>query len=557
MNKIQRLCLLSTTFLPAALRSEEKVDLEVIHRIKSEALERSQVMDHLFYLTDVNGPRLTNSPGQLAAARWAVERLKSLGAESARLEPWGKFGRGWSYTRFSVHLKEPAQTPLAGAPMAWCAGTEGPVSGELFLAPFEEKEPDLDLAKLEEKIKSYAARYQGQLQGKVVLIHKARELKPPEKPASERLDEKELVTRAQASEPRPGRAIEIPITKVPEEPEERRWLFNNAPLEAVARYWEDLERTRNKLHLFLKKEGVLAVITADDRGDGGSVFAEAAGLREAGAPEISPTVVLIPEHYNRLARLVEKKIKAILEIDLAASFQTDSLEGANVVAEIPGGKKRDELVMLGAHLDSWHSGTGATDNGAGCAVVIEAMRILKALDLKMDRTVRCALWTGEEQGILGSRGYVKSHFADPATMQLKPEHGRLAGYFNLDNGTGKVRGIYLQGNDMARPIFEAWLAPFRDLGAATLSIRNTGGTDHLSFDSVGLPGFQFLQDPIDYSTRTHHSNLDVYDHAQPSDLVQASMVMAAFVYQAAVREEKLPRKPLPRVTPPAAASSSR
>jgi carboxypeptidase Q len=231
-------------------------------------------------------------------------------------------------------------------------------------------------------------------------------------------------------------------------------------------------------------------------------------------------------------------------------FNDDGKEAYNVVAEIPGGKKADEVVMLGAHLDSWHAGTGATDNAAGCAVMLEAMRILKTLQLPLDRTVRLALWTGEEQGIYGSRAYVKSHFADPVTMNVLPDHAKLAAYFNVDNGTGKIRGVYLQGNDMVRPIFESWLAPFADLGARTLTIRDTDGTDHLSFDAVGLPGFQFIQDPVDYSTRTHHSELDVYDHIQPADLMQASAIVASFVHNAANRPEKLPRKPLPKPMPP-------
>jgi len=221
----------------------------------------------------------------------------------------------------------------------------------------------------------------------------------------------------------------------------------------------------------------------------------------------------------------------------------------NVLADIPGGAKKGELVMLGAHLDSWHGGTGATDNASGSAVVMEAVRILKTLGFKMDRTVRMALWSAEEQGLLGSRAYVKEHFADRETMQLKAEHSRLSAYFNFDNGSGKIRGIYLQNNDMVRPIFEAWLKPFHDLGATTVAIRNTTGTDHLSFDAVGLPGFQFIQDPLEYHTRTHHSNMDLTDNTSRSDLMQGAAIMAAFVYHAATRPEMLPRKPLPKPQP--------
>jgi Zn-dependent M28 family amino/carboxypeptidase len=257
----------------------------------------------------------------------------------------------------------------------------------------------------------------------------------------------------------------------------------------------------------------------------------------------------VPEQWNRLWRLLEKDVPVEVELNLTVT-SVSSPTTANVIAEIPGGAKKEELVMLGAHLDSWHAGTGATDNGAGCAVAIEAVRILEAMHLKLDRTVRLALWSGEEQGLYGSRAYVRDHFADPLTMKVKPEHARLCAYFNLDNGTGKIRGIHLQDNDMARPIFDAWFTPFKDLGADTITIRPTGGTDHLSFDAVGLPGFQFIQDPLDYGTRTHHSELDVYDHAQAGDLMQASAILASFVYNAANRAEMLPRKPLPEPLPP-------
>ena len=323
----------------------------------------------------------------------------------------------------------------------------------------------------------------------------------------------------------------------------------------MADYWERSDRVFDSLNKFLREEGAVAVLRTDKRGAGGMVFSEAASSQSPNAPIPPPTIVLAPEHFNRLWRLIEKGVTVEVELSLAVSF-IDSPRTANVVAEIPGGSKKVEVVMLGGHLDSWHAGTGATDNGAGCAVVLEAFRILKALDLKMDRTVRLALWSGEEQGLYGSRAYVREHFADPVTMAVKPEHARLCGYFNLDNGSGKIRGVHLQGNDMMRPLFEAWFAPFKDLGAGTISIRDTGGTDHLSFDEVGLPGFQFIQDPLDYSSRTHHSELDVYDHAEPGDLMQASAIMASLVYNAANRPEMLPRKPLPKPLPPKPSDSA-
>ncbi len=335
------------------------------------------------------------------------------------------------------------------------------------------------------------------------------------------------------------------------DPKKRWQIFDAYPAEVLWEYWDRVEGAYERLTALLHDEGAAAVLSADQRGTGGIVFAENAGRwgKDAAAPPA--WVVLQPESYYRIARLVERKIPVKVELEVAAAFNDDTPDGVNVVGEIPGGKKKDQVVMLGAHLDSWHSGTGATDNAAGCAVALEAMRILKALNLTMDRTVRLALWSGEEQGLYGSRGYVKEHFGDPVTMAVKPEHAKLAAYFNVDNGTGKIRGVYLQGNDMVRPIFESWLAPFRDLGATTLSIRNTGGTDHQSFDDLGLPGFQFIQDPLDYGSRTHHSNLDVYDHIAPADLMQASAVLASFVYEAATRPEMLPRKPLPKPLPKA------
>jgi Zn-dependent M28 family amino/carboxypeptidase len=276
------------------------------------------------------------------------------------------------------------------------------------------------------------------------------------------------------------------------------------------------------------------------------------------------------EHYNRVVRMLQKEAPVELEIDIASRYHADDLMSYNVVAEISGGDLKDELVMLGAHFDSWHSGTGATDNAVGCGVALEAVRILKALGVTPRRTVRIALWTGEEQGLLGSKAYVAEHFGKaitppggsrgsrgsrgdgktasqpqrPTKYELKPAHERFCAYFNLDNGTGKIRGVYLQGNEAVRPIFRAWLAPFADMGALTLSPNNTGGTDHLSYDAVGLPGFQFIQDPLEYDTRTHHSNMDVFDRVQADDMQQASIIMASFVYHAAMREEKLPRKPL-------------
>jgi hypothetical protein len=312
---------------------------------------------------------------------------------------------------------------------------------------------------------------------------------------------------------------------------------------------QEIRQFRTKVNKFLHDQQPAVVVQTGYTGDGGTVFASSGGSREKKEPAPPPTVALTPEHYNRICRLIEHKIPVKVEFNIQAQFIDSPEESVNVVAEIEGAARKDEIVMLGAHLDSWHGGTGATDNAAGSAVAIEAMRILKSLNKPMDRTVRMALWSGEEEGLLGSKAYVKEHFADPEVMKPTSEHAKVSGYFNYDNGTGKIRGIYLQGNDMVRPIFQSWLEPFRDLGASAVSIRNTGGTDHLSFDAVGIPGFQFIQDPVEYATRTHHSNMDVYDRIQRGDLMQASAIMASFVYNTATRPEMLPRKPLPKPQP--------
>jgi len=489
------------------LVAAEKVDLDVIHRIKAEAFAHSKVMDHLFYLADVNGPRVTNSPGYRKAVEWCMKRLRDYGLENVRTEKW-RFGKGWTYSRFSAHLLEPAYAPLIGFPLAWTPGTDGPVTGEPVLAVLKEQK-DLE-------------KYKGKLRGKIVLIDEPRPLKLWTEPPGKRYTPEELQNRWQAPAPSPPR--------------------RRGPAEARRKF----TAARNR---FLRDEGALAVLRISYKGEAGLVAGSSGGSYKPGDPVPPPMAALTAEHYNRIARLLEKKIPVKLELNIQARIDDRHLQTSNVVAEIPGGNKKDEIVMLGAHLDSWHGGTGATDNGAGVAVVMEAVRILKALNLKMDRTVRLALWAGEEEGLLGSKAYVKAHFADPETMVLKPEHARLSAYFNLDNGSGKIRGIYLQGNDMLRPVFAAWLAPFHDLGATTVALRNTGGTDHLSFDAVGLPGFQFIQDPLEYGPITHHTNMDVYDHAQAGDLMQAAAIMASFVYDAATRPEMLPRKPLPKPRP--------
>ena len=371
-----------------------------------------------------------------------------------------------------------------------------------------------------------------------------REIAPVTQPLFSRYTDKELSDMAAAPEP-VARLSEVLKLEIPDDPEEERALFRKLPPGVLEQLGDQRRAVNNRRAKFLKEEGVLAVLNTSPNSLDGLIFPQAAGPWEAKETLAAPSFLIAREQYNRMARLVEKKIAVKMRLNLAADVSPSDVDAYNVTAELPGEAKKDEVVMIGAHFDSWHTGTGATDNAAGSAVMIEVMRILKALNLKLDRTVRIALWSGEEEGLFGSKAYVKQHFGDPNTMKLTAEHAKLSGYFNLDNGTGKIRGVYLQGNDAMRPIFEQWFAPFRDQGVSTISIRNTGGTDHLSFNAVGLPGFQFIQDPMDYERVTHHSQVDTLDHVHAEDLMQASAVIATIVYQAANRPEMLPRKPLP------------
>ncbi len=489
--------------------SQEAVDLQMISKIKLEGFENSQISETMSYLTDVHGPRLTNSPNYWAASQWCVDKLTEWGLTNAQLESWGVFGRGWAVERFTIVATAPQFMSIIAYPKAWTPGTNGMVTGAPVLVEIKSEE-DME-------------KYRGKLAGAIIMAGEPREAETHFEADARRYSEEELAKLLAA--PAPG--------------ERESWVERRAE-------FRSRRALQEKLIKFFREEGVAVVLEPSER-EHGTIRVHRGGSHKTGAEAGVPALTVAVEHYARIARLLEKNIPVQLEINIQTKFFEDDSLGYNVIAEIPGVDKKlkNEIVMLGGHLDSWHSGTGATDNAAGCAVALEAVRILKAVDAKPRRTIRIALWGGEEQGLLGSHGYVKNHFGDRATMALKPDHANFSAYFNLDNGTGKIRGIYLQGNDAVRPIFEAYFKPFHDLGAATVTIRNTGGTDHLAFDAVGLPGFQFIQDPIDYGTRTHHTNMDVFDHIQKGDLMQAAVIMASFVYHTAMREEKLPRKPLP------------
>jgi hypothetical protein len=503
--------------------SQETVDLEMINRIRYEGFRNSRIMEIASGLMDGIGPRLTGSPGVKQANEWTRDQLTSFGLANAHLESWGPFGRGWSNEFVSVRMVLPSIAPVIAYAKAWTPGTNGVIKGKCARVKIENKK-DFD-------------KYRGKLAGVIALFGSDPEVKTVSTPMFERLSDKELADIGQYPIPneKPG--------------------FRYAQYRKRTAFQRDLAK-------FLGEEKILALVD-HGYGDygGGTLFVSSGGSWKTGETTTYPAVTIALEQWDRMARLLDQKKDVEIELNIANTFYDNDPMQYNTIAEIPGTDKKDEIVMVGAHLDSWHSGTGATDNGAGTVVMMEAMRILKAVDAKPRRTVRIGLWTGEEQGLLGSQFYVQQHFGSRPPMNepdmkdmptllrreagpvtVKPEQSKISVYLNVDNGSGKLRGVYLQENEAAGPIFEAWMQPFKDLGMTTLTMRNTGGTDHQSFDAVGIPGFQFIQDPLDYGTRTHHSNMDVYDRLQPDDLKQAAVIVATFVYHAAMREQKFPRK---------------
>ncbi|MBV8311858.1 MAG: M20/M25/M40 family metallo-hydrolase [Planctomycetaceae bacterium] len=558
-----------------------------IDRIKDEGLNRSQLMTTLSYLTDVIGPRLTGSPNLKRASEWTCQTLTRWGLANAHLEAWGPFGKGWTLKRFSAQVIEPQCIPLIAFPKAWSPSTDGALAAQVV---YFDAKSEADFAK-----------FKGTVRGTIVLTGPPREVSAGFEPLAKRRTDKELLDLANAGEPSPSRfGMEgQPGNRNPSQNPDQGGPRDRAPGSGPASAQPSSRRNRfgpemraqmelaRKKSKFLADEGAALLVDCSAQGDGGTLFVAGASVPGAAfpmpgqaptarpvsawdkdAPRIPPQIVVAKEHYNRLVRMIEQGEKLKMVVDIAAQFHDDDLMAYNTIAEIPGSDLKDEVVMLGGHLDSWHSGTGATDNAAGVSVAMEAVRILKALDLKPRRTIRICLWSGEEQDLLGSRAYVAQHFGkayDPmaammdtpeassekkessngksASSDPKAEYAKFSAYFNLDNGTGKIRGVYMQGNEAVRPIFREWLQPFREMGASTLTLNNTHGTDHQSFDGVGLPGFQFIQDEIHYSTRTHHSNQDVFDQIQADDMKQAAVIMASFVYNTAMRDEKLPRKP--------------
>jgi hypothetical protein len=561
-----------------------------IAMIRDEGLNHSQVMQTLSYLSDVIGPRLTGSPNLKRANEWTRDTMTSWGLTNAHLEAWGPFGRGWSMKRYSAQVIEPQDIPLISCPNAWSPGFDQPVVADVVYFDATNT-ADMD-------------RFKGKLKGAIVLNGATREVRPRFEPMALRMNETNLLQLANAG------VSTAPLgpggPPIPAGQGRGAGFAGRGGTNAVAggpggggrggpggpggRFRGGFGLGARAL-AFLAREGAAVVVSPSSQGDGGTFFVAAATVPtdasgpgsftnnprvwSTNAPAIPPQITVALEDYNRMVRMIQQGEKLKMAVDLQVRFHNDDVMAYNTIAEIPGSDLKDEIVMIGAHMDSWHSGTGATDNGAGCAATMEAVRILTALHLQPRRTIRIGLWSGEEQGLMGSRAYVAKHFgyytnvtasttlrtpkdeAEEASASMNSstnnaptrklvkhhEYDKVAAYFNLDNGAGKIRGVYMQGNEAVRPIFRRWLQPFSDLGADTLTLSNTGGTDHQSFDGIGLPGFQFIQDPLDYWSRTHHSNEDVYDRAPADDMKQSAVILATFIFNAANADEKLPHKP--------------
>lgn len=501
-----------TSFFVIPVVGQDKADENVNKIIRKHGLEQSQVMEIAAWLTDVHGPRLTGSPQLEKATDWAAETVKSWGMSNVHTPSWGPFGRGWELKRFHLDCEAPVPFPVIAYPKAWSPSTKGRISGEvIYLEAGNEEE---------------LAAYKGKLKGKFVLLDTLRFIEAPFEAEARRQSPEDLLKMANAPMPTP-------------------FGFRN---------WGSGQRFSTKLWEFIYEEKPAAVIDRNFKGDLGTVFATGARAKKGNArdkdADVLPQLTMSAEHYNRIFRLLRRNIPVKLAMEIEAEYTNPDGMSRNLVAEIPGTDLKDEVVIFGAHIDSWHLATGATDNAAGSSVMMEAARILletiKETGVQPRRTLRLALWSGEEQGLLGSRAYVNEHYAELDTLgnvlRYKPAQEKVSAYYNLDNGTGKIRGIYLQGNPEVQPAFRAWLDPFKDLEANTITLSNTGGTDHQAFDRVGIPGFQFIQDPVAYSTRTHHSNMDNLDHLLGDDLKQAATIIASFVWHTSQRDEKLPRK---------------
>ena len=539
MKRIAAIGVAALTVAALAAQGVERVDTDAIARIRDEGLKRSEVMEHMFWLTDAYGPRLTGSPGFEQAGDWTVKTLQSWGLQSVRKERFA-FGKGWSLVKFHATMTAPQVMPIIGMPKAWTPGTNGLVAADVV-------RPQISNA-------AEAAKYKGQLRGKIVLTQPARAVRMLDERVVLRMNDKDI---EEALAPPPPRGAGAGRGGEPAAGARggagRGGRAGGAPAGEPA----------FDLNQFYKDEGVIALF---DRGsnsdmsaggsdlswqtqrtDGGTVFVGSGGGRAAGSPvTVLPQVTLAVEHYNRMVRLLDHNVPVKVDLNIEAAFHDESgadpaqQKGFNIIGEFPGTDLAKEIVLIGGHFDSWHGATGATDNAAGVAAMMEVLRIFRAAGLKPRRTIRIALWGAEEQGLIGSRLYAEKYLG--TVKEPKPEHALHSAYFNIDNGTGRIRGIWLQSNDAVRPIFAEWIKPLKDLGVELLGPRSVGSTDHSSIDNAGVPGFQFIQERYEYNSRTHHSNMDFYDRIQVEDMKQMATVAAVFVWQTANRNDKLPRK---------------
>jgi hypothetical protein len=505
MKALRIMRVAAVMLLASSLTATEQVDLDMVTKIRHEGIKHSQVMDLAGYLSSVIGPRPTGSPALTKAYNWTTDKLKEWGLQNVRLEPY-EFGRGWAPQYISAHLLEPHYAPLIAISVEWGGSTDGKITGEPVYVDIQSKD-DFD-------------KYRGKLGGKIVLYMPPEDTPKYFTPDAHRFDEKDYAEMNQ-----------YPI------PDERP--FGDDYKRGFLDELEDFFRSENI--------GVLVRPSSSIRRNYGTV--RAFGIRSARFPDRKrplPEIILAAEHYNRVYRILNDfQEPCRMEVDVRTTFYEDDLNAYNVIGEIPGTDKKDEFVMLGGHIDSWSPGTGAADNAAGVAVCMEALRILQELGVKPRRTIRVIFWSAEEKGWVGSKAYVEKHYGDVETMKLKPEQKQVSAYFNYDNGSGRIRGIRTQGNPQLKPIFEAWMKPFHDLGMTWVINRSSMGSDHGALDYIGIPSFQWIQDPLDYGTRIHHTNMDVYDHLIPEDLIQSAVIVSSFVYHAAMREDMLPRKPLP------------
>jgi len=517
----------------------ETLDLDAIARIREEGFDHSHIMEYASGLFDGVGPRLTGSPDFARAEQWSLNQLRRMGASNVHSESWGDFGMGWQQIGTSVQMTAPSTATILAQATPWSPATAGEATGQVIAVPMLNDEKDFD-------------KWKGKLAGKIILYGNAPKINPDPSNPLEHYDQAKLDHFR--SYPLDGNQSDSHV--LPNDPAFWEKVFKDmAFLEKVGHFFADEHA------IAILRPGGSGGVLHDDTGVSLGWFVYRPEHKQA-----IPSAVIANEAFGRMHRLVSHDVPVSVRLNIQTQFTGDHEQGEDVLGEIPGVDPvlKSQVVMLGGHLDSWIAGTGATDDGAGAIIALEAMRILRALNFQPRRTIRIGLWGGEEQGLFGSSGYVSSHFGtrsystkpeeqlvpefvrqQTGPVTIKPDYANLDAYFNADNGGGKFLGIFAEGNSAVAAIFQQWAAPINDLGFTTVTMRNTASTDHVPFDQVGLPGFQFIQDPRDYETRSAHTSLDTYERLSESDLKQAAVIMAIFVYNTAQREAMLPRKLLP------------